>query len=72
MSKTLELIFVNAAGSKVTIRVADPKETLTETEVRTVMDQIVNKNVFTSTGGNLTGVAGARMVSRDVAEMNIL
>lgn len=72
MNKTLELIFVNAAGDKVTLRITDPRDDIQETEVRTVMDQIVAKDIFTSTGGSLVGVAGARLVTRDVAELNVL
>ncbi|AEF94489.1 hypothetical protein Desca_1641 [Desulfotomaculum nigrificans CO-1-SRB] len=72
MAKTLELIFVNMAGDKVTMRVTDPREDIQESEVRTVMDEIVASDVFTSSGGSLTGVAGARLVTRDVAELNIL
>lgn len=72
MNKTLELIFVNALGDKVTLRVADPRDDIQEAEVRTVMDTIVAKDVFTSTGGSLVGVAGARLVTRDVAELNVI
>ncbi|MCL5289431.1 MAG: DUF2922 domain-containing protein [Bacillota bacterium] len=72
MSKTLELIFVNATGSKVTLRVAEPKDNLLEADVRAVMDQIVARDIFTSTGGGLVSVAGARIVSREVDEMNII
>ncbi|AQS59642.1 DUF2922 domain-containing protein [Desulforamulus ferrireducens] len=72
MAKTLELIFVNMAGDKVTMRVTDHREDIQESEVRTVMDEIVASDVFTSSGGSLTGVAGARLVTRDVAELNIL
>lgn len=72
MSKTLEMIFVNTAGDKVTLRVVDPRDTITENEVRTVMDQVVAKDIFTSSGGSLTGIAGARIVTRDVAELDIL
>ncbi|MDO7788202.1 DUF2922 domain-containing protein [Desulforamulus aquiferis] len=72
MAKTLEMIFVNVAGDKVTLRVADPRDDMTEAEVKTVMDTVVAKDIFTSSGGALTGVAGARIVTRDVTEMNIL
>ncbi|PHJ38125.1 hypothetical protein P378_11540 [Desulforamulus profundi] len=72
MSKTLEMIFVNVAGDKVTLRVTDPRDDITEAEVRTVMDTIVAKDIFTSSGGALTGVSGARIVSREVTEMDIL
>ncbi|GAB6159316.1 DUF2922 domain-containing protein [Desulfotomaculum varum] len=69
MSKTLELIFVNTAGSKVTLRVAEPRDNLLESEVRAVMEQIVAKDIFTSPGGSLAGVAGARLITRDVTEL---
>ena len=72
MNKTLELVFVNAVGDKVTLRITDPRDDIQEAEVRTVMDQIVAKDIFTSTGGSLVGVAGARLVTRDVAELNVL
>ena len=72
MAKTLEMIFVNFVGDKVTLRLTEPREDITEVEVRTVMDQVVAKNVFDSSGGSLVGVAGARIVSRDVAELDIL
>ena len=72
MSKTLELIFVNAAGSKVTLRVTEPRDNLQAADVKNVMDEIVSKDIFTSTGGSLVGIAGARMVNRDVAEMELI
>lgn len=72
MSRTLELIFVNATGGKVTIRVTDPKDDLTKAEVKTAMEQIVAKDIFSSPGGSLVGVAGARIVSRDVSELELI
>lgn len=72
MSRTLELIFVNATGGKVTLRVADPKDDLTEAAVKTAMEQITTKDIFTSPGGSLVGIAGARIVSRDVTELDLI
>jgi len=69
LTKTLELIFQNAAGKKVTVAVPDPRDTLTEAEVQTAMDTILAKNVFTSSGGDLVIVAGARIVSREVTDL---
>ncbi len=72
MSATLEMTFVNQAGNKVTLRVANPREDITDTEVRTAMDTVIAKNVFTSSGGDLVSVAGARIVSREVTEIDVL
>lgn len=72
MSATLEMTFVNQAGNKVTLRVANPREDITDTEVRTAMDTVIAKNVFSSSGGDLVSVAGARIVSREVTEIDVL
>lgn len=72
MAITLELVFLNEAGSKVTMRVSDPKESLEASEVKTAMEQIVSSNVFYSTGGSLATASGARLVNRDVVEMELI
>jgi hypothetical protein len=72
MASTLEMIFVSSSGNKVTLRVAEPLETLTEQEVKAAMNTIVEKNIFTSNGGDLVAVADARIVSREVTDLDIL
>lgn len=69
LTKTLQLIFGNAAGRQVTLSIADPRDNLTEAEVRAVMELILARNIFTSSGGDLTAIAGARIVTRDVTEI---
>jgi hypothetical protein len=69
LTRNLELIFLNAAGKKVTVTVPDPLETLSEAEVQAAMSTIVTKNVFTSSGGDLVAVSGARLVTREVADL---
>ncbi|GAB6181741.1 DUF2922 domain-containing protein [Desulfotomaculum defluvii] len=71
MDGTLELVFVNQAGSKVTLRVSNCREDLTVEDVKTVMQSIIDKNIFTSTGGDLVGYAGARVVTRSVTELEL-
>mgnify|MGYP001098658771 CR=1 FL=1 len=66
MSDTLQMIFSNALGRSTTISVADPSEDLTPAEVEAVMDSIVTKNIFNSTGGDLVGKVRAQVVSRTV------
>ena len=66
MDKTLQMIFVNEAGSNVTISVQEPREDLAEQDVVDVMTLIIEKNVFISNGGALVSIGGARIVSRDV------
>ncbi|MDS1029672.1 DUF2922 domain-containing protein [Bacillota bacterium LX-D] len=69
MAKKLELVFQNAKGSKVTLSLPDPKDGLTPAEVQTAMETIIAKNIFETTGGDLTSIAGARIISTDTTEI---
>ncbi|QGP92630.1 hypothetical protein MGLY_20170 [Neomoorella glycerini] len=69
LTKRLELIFQNAAGRRTTLAVQDPRDNLTEAEVRSVMELILARNIFTSPGGDLTAIVGARIVTRDVTDI---
>ncbi|CEP66729.1 Protein of unknown function DUF2922 [Moorella glycerini] len=69
LTKRLELIFQNAAGRRTTLAVQDPRDNLTEAEVRAAMELILDRNIFTSPGGDLTAIVGARIVTRDVTDI---
>jgi hypothetical protein len=65
----LEMIFLNQQGKTNKISVDSPKSDLTEAEVQTAMEDIVAKNIFSSTGGDFVGVSSARVVTTDVTEL---
>lgn len=69
MDKNLELIFKNTAGKSARISVQDPKDDLTTEEVQALMDNIVAKNVFETTGGNLVEAVGARLIQKEVIQL---
>ena len=69
LTKRLELQFTNVAGKRVTISVIDPKDDLTSMEVEAVMNQIIAANIIEALGGDLVAIAGARVVTREVAEL---
>ena len=66
MSATLQMIFRNEEGRNATISVADPNAELTPLEVETVMDSIISRNIFNSSGGDLEAKVRAQIVSRTV------
>lgn len=66
-TKVLELQFVSIAGRRFTISLNDPKEGLTEEEVRTAMDQVVAINAFRTTTGDIGASVGARIITRHIA-----
>ncbi|MDD4569473.1 MAG: DUF2922 domain-containing protein [Tepidanaerobacteraceae bacterium] len=69
MDKNLELIFKNVAGRNARISMKDPKDDLTTEEVQTLMDNIVAKDVFDSTGGALVEVVGARLIQKEIIQL---
>lgn len=69
MTKTLEMVFRDAFGKETVIRLADPKDGLTQAEVQAAMDLIVSKNIFTTKAGDLTQAAEARIVTLDTAAL---
>lgn len=65
MTKNLELVFRNANGKEATIRLAEPKDGLTKAEVDNLMQTILTKNIFVTTGGDLKEIVGARINTSD-------
>lgn len=59
MARVLVMTFKNEAGQNVNIRLNYPRENLTPEAVSAVMDTIIAKNVFATTGGDLVEKVGA-------------
>lgn len=71
MSKRLELIFKNDGNRNVTISLDDPVEPIDAEAVSSVMDTIIQNNVFASEYGYLVSKQAARVVERNVDEIEI-
>ncbi|MEW6621811.1 MAG: DUF2922 domain-containing protein [Bacillota bacterium] len=69
--KRLELQFFNEGGTRVTFGLADPKDNLTDGEVKSAMEAMLSQGAFTSANGDLVAIAGARLVSREVSEFAV-
>lgn len=66
MSTTLQMIFRNEEGRNVTISVVDPRDDLEPAEVETAMENILQRNIFSSAGGDISSLNKAQLVSREV------
>lgn len=69
VAKTLQLNFRNQEGRPVTISVSNPVEPVDAQAVEDAMEVITQKNIFLTTGGEITGKVSARLVSREVTDV---
>ncbi|QQY79153.1 DUF2922 family protein [Keratinibaculum paraultunense] len=72
MNKTkLELEFKDEAGKKFILSLDEPRDDLTEIEVKAAMDNILAQNAFFTNGGNIVATAGARVITTTIKELKI-
>lgn len=57
--KTLVMRFKNEEGRNVALRLRYPKSTLTNQQVKDLMDTVIAKNIFASSGGDLVSTVSA-------------
>ena len=69
--KTLVMTFLNEQGAKANVSLPGIKDDLTEAQVSAVMDTIVEKNIFYSTGGNLAAKNAAQITERNVTTLEV-
>lgn len=60
--KVLRMSFNNAAGNMVTITLPAPKADLTAAQIEAVMDLIIAKNIFLTSGGELISKRDVKIV----------
>lgn len=71
-TKRLVMSFKNTLGRVVSISVDDPREDVTEAEIKKVMDMIVDKNIFVPNGADIVEVVEAKVVVTDTTEFDLV
>ncbi len=69
--KKLELIFENEDGKNVTYALDNPVEPADADMVKAAMDEVIAQDIFTSTGGAMVKIKSARIVERNVTEVEM-
>jgi hypothetical protein len=72
VQRILEMEFASELGKSQTLRVYDVKSDVTGTQVGTLMDTIIAKNIFSSAGGSLTGKLSARIVNKETSDLTLI
>lgn len=68
-TQVLRMVFLNQLNKQVTINLSNPKDTLDAATVQGVMDTVIAKNIFTSTGGDLVSKVSARIIDTTTNEL---
>ena len=64
MATTLQLTFLTQGGSRASISLDNPKPTLAQADVVTAMDDIITKNIFNTSAGDLVSKHSAQVIDR--------
>lgn len=71
MTVNLQVTFIDQGDKRVSMTIADPRSDLTALEVEEAMNSIIEQDVFQSKAGSLVGISGARIIEREVRELDM-
>ena len=70
-TKKLVMVFKNSVGKNVSISIDDPKDNITETEIKTTMELIV-ENIFKKNDYAFVEAVEAKIVTTDTTEYDLV
>ncbi|CEN26168.1 DUF2922 domain-containing protein [Paraclostridium sordellii] len=68
----LLMTFMTQFGRKVSLFVTDPRENVTESEIKSVMDLIIEKNIFAPNGEDIITAKEAKIVQTETTEFDLV
>lgn len=68
----LLMTFITQFGRTVSLFVTDPREDITEAEIKAVMDLIVEKNIFAPNGEDIVAAKEAKIVQTETKEFDLV
>lgn len=71
MEYTLSMTFLTDAGTKASLSISGVKNTITETEVNSLMDTIISKDVFETNAGSFVKKSDAKLTAKNVTDYKI-
>ena len=70
--KRLVMSFKNELDRVVSISFDDPREDITEVEIKNFMDMVVEKKIFNPNGADIVAVVEAKVVVTDTTEYDLV
>ena len=71
-TKKLVMNFKTTGDKKISISVDNPKEDITESEIRSVMTLILSSNIFLPNGDELAALVDARIIETDTTSYDLV
>lgn len=71
MTKRLLMSFRNAEGNRVSLSVDDPRENITDAEVKAAMEMVLTENIFDSNGGDFVSIVDATIVETTKTDLDV-
>ena len=72
LNRKLVMTFKTTDDKKVSLTVDNPREDLTEEEVKTAMELIKEKNIFAPGGADLASLVSAKVVVTDTTNYDLV
>ncbi|AOY74690.1 DUF2922 domain-containing protein [Clostridium formicaceticum] len=71
MDKYLRMVFKTDEDKLVSLRVSDPKEDLTDSEVKAAMETVIASGAIISSSGELVAIDSAYLVETSTTELEV-
>ena len=71
INKRLVMTFKTTDDKKVSLSVDDPREDITESEIKDAMDLVVSKNIFAPNGADIVSAVEAKVVVTDTTPYDL-
>ena len=70
-TKRLVMTFKTTDNKKVSLSVDNPREDITESEIKDAMDLVVSKNIFAPNGADIVSAVEAKVVVTDTTSYDL-
>lgn len=71
-SMNLVMTFLNQSNSRVSLTVQDPREDITEAEIKEAMELVVSKNIFSPNGLDLVSAVDAKVIVTETTPFDLV
>ena len=71
IEKSLVMSFANELDKRFTVTVKDIKENVEESTINSIMEYIIENDVFMTSGGSLVSKVSANIISKEVTNFEV-